>query len=78
MSDLNFSIYMHLPETRLCPENKHFPNFYAAIFSVICHLKKYDTFSEYFALVSQKNKLTNTYYADYFKAEKWARITAAI
>ena len=40
MSDLNFSIYMHLPETRLCPENKHFPYFYAAIFSVICLFKE--------------------------------------
>lgn len=77
MSDLNFSIYMHLPETRLCSENKHFPNFYAAIFSVFVYLTKYDT-SEYFASVSQKNKLTNTYYAGYFKPEKWARITVAI
>ena len=47
-------------------------------FPLFVYLKKYDTFSEYFALVSQKNKLTNTYYADYFKAEKWARIVAAI
>ena len=40
MSNLNFSIYMHLPETRLCPENKHFPYFYAAIFSVVCLFKE--------------------------------------
>ena len=39
-SRLNFSIYMHLPETRLCPENKHFPYFYAAIFSVVSLFKE--------------------------------------
>ena len=34
-------------------------------FPLFVYLKKYDTFSEYFASVSQKNKLTNTYYAGY-------------
>ena len=47
-------------------------------FPLFVYLKKYDTFSEYFALVSQKNKLTNTYYAGYFGPEKLARITVAI
>ena len=54
MSDLNFSIDKYLPGTRLCPENKHFPYFLMPPFPMFVYLKKYNTFSEYFALVSQK------------------------